>query len=189
MKCGRLKIPVSPSRRDGLTGIFNRPHFMELASSTLENCQVARQEVSLVLCDLDHFKEINDRYGHAEGDAVLKRMVTACQAHLRAADIFARVGGEEFCIMLPGCSAEDARERAEQLRIAISNATDKSRATISASMGVSATRPSGYELHQLMAHADTALYQAKRAGRDCVVVYDPNSIVKQLRPGSASVAP
>lgn len=177
------------SRRDGLTGIFNRPHFMELASSTLETCQVARQDVSLVLCDLDHFKEINDRYGHAEGDAVLKRMVTACQAHLRAADIFARVGGEEFCIMLPGCSVEDARERAEQLRIAISLATDKNRAKISASMGVSATRPSGYDLHQLMAHADHALYQAKRAGRDCVIVYDPSSIVTELRPGNASAAP
>jgi diguanylate cyclase (GGDEF)-like protein len=177
------------SRRDGLTGIFNRPHFMELASSTLETCKVARQDVSLVLCDLDHFKEINDRYGHAEGDAVLKRMVNACQAHLRAADIFARVGGEEFCIMLPGCSIEDARERAENLRLAIANVTDKSRATISASMGVSSTTPSGYDLHQLMAHADTALYQAKRAGRDCVVVYDPNSIVTELRPGSASAAP
>ena len=177
------------SRRDGLTGIFNRPHFMDLASGTLDTCQVARQDVSLVLCDLDHFKEINDRYGHAEGDAVLKRMVTACQAHLRAADIFARVGGEEFCIMLPGCSIEDARDRAEQLRVAISLVSDKSRGTISASMGVSATRPSGYDLHQLMAHADTALYQAKRAGRDCVIVYDPSSIVTELRRGNASAAP
>jgi diguanylate cyclase (GGDEF)-like protein len=174
------------SRRDGLTGIFNRPHFMELAVSTLDNCRKLKQDVSLVLCDLDHFKEINDRYGHAEGDVVLKRMVEACYAHLRSADVFARVGGEEFCVLLPACGAEDARRRAEQLRVAIGAMTGQSRASISASMGVSATAISGYDLNQMMAHADLALYQAKRAGRNCVVVYETNTVITPIRPGSAT---
>jgi diguanylate cyclase (GGDEF)-like protein len=177
------------ARRDGLTGIFNRPHFMELAEGTLENCRKLKQDVALILCDLDHFKLINDRFGHAEGDSVLKRMVAISQSHLRAADIFARVGGEEFCIMLPACGLADARERAEQLRQAIAAANETSRATLSASMGVTATAVSGYELHQLLAHADTALYQAKRSGRNCVVVYDKDSVVKLLRPGALSTAP
>lgn len=176
------------SRRDGLTGIFNRPHFMELAASTLENCQKLKQDVSLVLCDLDNFKQINDKFGHAEGDAVLKYMVSACQTHLRAADIFARVGGEEFCVLLPACGVDDARERAEELRKSIALLTAKSRATISASFGVTGTTLSGYELHQLLAHADTALYQAKRTGRNCVIVYDKDSVISTLRPSSLSAA-
>ncbi|HVF16082.1 MAG TPA: GGDEF domain-containing protein [Steroidobacteraceae bacterium] len=176
------------SRRDGLTGIFNRPHFMESAASTLDHCRKLKQDVSLILCDLDHFKDINDRYGHAEGDAALKRMVEACLAHLRAADVFARVGGEEFCVLLPACGVEDARQRAEQLRVAIGAVGEKSRAAISASMGVSATTTSGYDLNQLMAHADLALYQAKRAGRNCVVIHDVNSVITPIRPGAASAS-
>jgi diguanylate cyclase (GGDEF)-like protein len=177
------------SRRDGLTGIFNRPHFMELAASTLDNCRKLKQDVSVVLCDLDHFKQINDRYGHAEGDSALKRMVDACQKHMRAADIFARVGGEEFCILLPGCGVEDASERAEELRKAIASISETSKAALSASLGVAGTVLSGYELNQLLAHADAALYQAKRTGRDRVVVYNKETTVMPLRVGSASTAP
>ena len=115
-------------------------------------------------------------------------MVDACQKHLRAADIFGRVGGEEFCILLPGCGVDDARERAEELRKSIALISEKSRAVISASFGVTATTLSSYELHQLLAHADSALYQAKRTGRNCVVVYDKDSIVTTLRPSSLSSA-
>jgi diguanylate cyclase (GGDEF)-like protein len=176
------------SRRDGLTGIFNRPHFMESAASTLDHSRKLKQDVSLILCDLDHFKDINDRYGHAEGDAALKRMVAACLVHLRAADVFARVGGEEFCVLLPACGVDDARQRADQLRVAIGAISEKSRAAISASMGVSATTTSGYDLNQLLAHADLALYQAKRAGRNCVVVYDANSVVTPIRSGVFSAS-
>ena len=176
------------SRRDGLTGIFNRPHFMELAASTLENCYKLKQDVSLIVCDLDHFKQINDRFGHAEGDKVLKFMVTACQHQMRAADIFARVGGEEFWILLPACGVSDARERAEELRKAIAELSNTTRATISASFGVTGTPLSGYDLHQLLAHADAALYQAKRAGRDRVVVYDKESVAAQLRQDPLSTA-
>ena len=176
------------SRRDGLTGIFNRPHFMTLAASTLENCHKLKQEVALIVCDLDHFKQINDRFGHPEGDKVLRDMVRACQSHLRAADVFARIGGEEFCILLPACGVDDARERAEELRKAIAALSESNRATVSASFGVTGTERSGYDLHQLLAHADAALYEAKRAGRDHVIVYDKESIAAQLRQDPLSTA-
>ncbi len=159
------------ARRDGLTGIINRPHFMDLASSTLENCRKLQQDVAVILFDLDHFKQINDRFGHAEGDATLKRIVAACQTRMRAADIFARLGGEEFCILLPACNLEDAGERAEELRIAMADLSNAHVAKTSASLGVAGTADSGYDLNQLLAHADHALYQAKHKGRNCVVVY------------------
>jgi diguanylate cyclase (GGDEF)-like protein len=159
------------SRRDGLTGIFNRPHFIELAESLLKSCRQMQQEVCLVLCDLDDFKTINDEYGHAQGDVVLKRTVSACQPHLRATDVFARIGGEEFCILLPGCGLETAQHRAEQLRLAIA-ALDLTGLRITASLGVAGTKYSGYELRQLMVHADQSLYRAKRGGRNRVMLYE-----------------
>jgi diguanylate cyclase (GGDEF)-like protein len=163
------------SEVDGLTGIANRPRFIELAESALDNAQRGHQEVCVMLCDLDHFKSINDRFGHAAGDHVLKQAVVACQVHLRTSDVFGRFGGEEFGIVLPGCSLEDARLRAEQLRLAINGITAGYagvEATVSGSFGIATSRVSGYELRQLLAHADAALYQAKDAGRNRVVVYD-----------------
>jgi diguanylate cyclase (GGDEF)-like protein len=163
------------SRIDGLTGIDNRPYFIVQAERALEASRKLQQEVCVILCDLDHFKSINDRYGHATGDHVLRQAVLSCRTHLRASDLFGRFGGEEFCILLPGCSLADARQRCEQVRAAIATvATDAANpgSTISASFGVAATSSSGYELRQLLAHADAALYRAKFAGRNCVVLYD-----------------
>jgi diguanylate cyclase (GGDEF)-like protein len=163
------------SQLDGLTGICNRPHFIAQTERALEYHRESGQEVCVVLFDLDHFKAINDKYGHATGDFVLKRTVEACRAHLRESDIFARVGGEEFAIFLPGCEVDVARQRAEQLRITIVTTNvypDVAKVTVSASFGVAACSRSGYDLRQLMAHADAALYQAKHAGRNRVVLYD-----------------
>jgi diguanylate cyclase (GGDEF)-like protein len=163
------------SRVDGLTGIDNRPYFIVQAERELDASRKMQQEVCVVLCDLDHFKSINDKYGHATGDQVLRQAVDACRNHLRASDLFGRIGGEEFCILLPGCSLADARQRCEQLRAAIATVTtdgDNPNSTVSASFGVAATASSGYELRQLLAHADAALYRAKYAGRNCVVLYD-----------------
>jgi diguanylate cyclase (GGDEF)-like protein len=160
---------------DGLTGICNRPHFIDRADRALQDHRESGREVCVILCDLDHFKAINDRYGHATGDLVLKRMVEACSALLNDSDIFARVGGEEFAILLPGCEVDEARRRAEQLRstiVATNLYRDVAKLMVSASFGVAASSRSGYELRQLIAHADAALYQAKRAGRNRVVLYD-----------------
>jgi len=179
------------SRLDGLTGICNRPHFIHQAEKELEYNRDGAQEVCVVLFDLDHFKAINDKYGHATGDAVLKRTVEACNAHIRASDIFARVGGEEFAILLPGCEVDAARRLAEQLRVTVA-ATNvyqgAAEAAVSASFGVATSNWSGYELRQLMAHADAALYQAKGAGRNCVVLYDAMDEVAGLVAATANPA-
>lgn len=163
------------SQVDGLTGVANRPHFIELAVGTLAASQKTNQEVCVVLCDLDHFKAINDQYGHAAGDIALKQVVEAFRAHLRPDDVFGRVGGEEFGALLPGCTLEAARERCEQLRRAVADLVlhhEGREIILSASFGVETTASCGYELRQLLANADAALYQAKHAGRNRVVAYD-----------------
>jgi diguanylate cyclase (GGDEF)-like protein len=168
------------SQKDGLTGISNRPHFIDRAERILEVAEKAGQELCVVLCDLDYFKAINDRYGHAAGDQVLRQTVNICQSQLRPTDLFGRFGGEEFAIVLAGCELDVARQRCEQLRHSIASATMPELAlhsNITASFGVASTKTSGYELRLLLAHADTALYQAKRAGRNCVVAYDPKRAV------------
>ena len=163
------------ARRDGLTGIFNRQHFVSEAELQLQYCRKSSRDACLVLIDLDHFKIVNDTHGHAVGDRVLRRAVEACQAHLRSPDIFGRLGGEEFGILLPECTLEQVVARAEQIREAIATAAtgeDAPGIPISASFGVSMTSQCGYELRQLLIHADEALYRAKREGRNRVSVSD-----------------
>lgn len=177
-KTKRLQLHfMRRSQQDGLTGIANRQYFIEQAERALQVSGRTQQDVCVILCDLDQFKAINDKYGHAAGDFVLQQAVIACQAHLRPNDIFGRLGGEEFGILLPGCNAEQARQRSEQLREAIAgiSTTPGLDSGVSASFGVAGTPVSGYELWQLLGHADAALYQAKRAGRNRVAVFDPNN--------------
>lgn len=163
------------ARRDGLTGIFNRQHFVSEAELQLQYCKKSSRDASLILIDLDHFKMVNDTHGHAVGDRVLRRAVEACKAHLRSTDIFGRLGGEEFGILLPECTLEQTAARAEQIRAAIAEAAtsdDAPQVAVSASFGVASSTYSGYELRQLLIHADEALYQAKRDGRNRVNVND-----------------
>lgn len=163
------------ARRDGLTGIFNRQHFISAAEQHLQYCRKSGREACLVLIDLDHFKDVNDTHGHAVGDRVLKRAVEACQAHLRSTDIFGRLGGEEFGIVLPECTLEQVLGRAERVRLAIAAVASGDEApgiTVSASFGVTSTARSGHELRQLLIDADDALYRAKREGRNRVHVSD-----------------
>jgi diguanylate cyclase (GGDEF)-like protein len=163
------------ARRDGLTGIFNRKHFISAAEQQLQYCQKSARHACLVLIDLDHFKLVNDTHGHAVGDRVLKRAVDACQAHLRSTDVFGRLGGEEFGILLPECTLAQVNYRAEQLRAAVAAVSGGDEAVVipvSASFGVAATIRSGYELRQLLIHADSALYRSKREGRNRVSVCD-----------------
>jgi len=167
---------MSASQRDGLTGICNRHHFISQAEEALEAGSRSQQQLCVILCDLDYFKSINDRHGHAMGDFVLRDTVARCQAHLRENETFGRYGGEEFSILLPDCGPEMALERAEKLRAAVAEISAGYGAfepTVSASFGVAATGISGYELRRLLAHADAALYRAKLAGRNRVVLYEP----------------
>lgn len=167
------------ARRDGLTGIFNRQHFIEASGHSLDYCAKSLRDACVVTFDLDHFKEINDTHGHAAGDIVLKRAVAACQAQLRSIDVFGRLGGEEFGILMPDCVPERAADQAELIRQAIAGLCDREDDPIGfpafASFGVSAAHWSGYDLARLLAHADSALYKAKREGRNRVAVYGESS--------------
>lgn len=168
IKRSQLKF-MKLARRDGLTGIFNRQHFVSEAERLLQYCCKSNRDACLVLLDLDHFKLVNDTYGHAVGDRVLKRAVAACQAHLRSTDLFGRLGGEEFGMLLPECSPDRVLARVEQMRAAIaavSTGESGGVVTVSASFGVASAATSGYELRQLMTDADDALYEAKREGRN-----------------------
>ena len=174
IKRSELKF-MKLARRDGLTGIFNHQYFVDAAGQLLQYCAKSGRDACVLVIDLDHFKLVNDAHGHATGDLVLKRAVAACKAHLRSIDIFGRLGGEEFGITLPDCTLEMAMQQAERLRVAIAGiarADDGPGFPVHASFGVAATDFSGYELRQLMAHADSALYQAKREGRNRVVVFN-----------------
>ncbi|GMV29935.1 MAG: hypothetical protein AMXMBFR59_20600 [Rhodanobacteraceae bacterium] len=171
------------SQRDGLTQIANRPHFVDLSLRTLEDCRRSGQEAATILFDLDLFKTINDRYGHATGDEVLRKVVVACGTCLRAGQHFGRMGGEEFAILLVDYGEAQAVALAERLRDAVSAVNADGVLgdfVVSASFGVATTRQGGYELHQLLACADHALYKAKRGGRDRVACYGggqaPNAV-------------
>ena len=163
------------SRRDGLTGILNRQHFMDQAKTLLRERERAGRDVCLILIDLDNFKSVNDSQGHVAGDGVLQCAAAVLQMRMRAIDLFGRLGGEEFGVMLPDCGIATARQRAEDLREAI-GAMDRAETNIpfdvSASFGVACTSVSGYDLRQLLIHADSALYGAKRDGRNRVEAYE-----------------
>jgi diguanylate cyclase (GGDEF)-like protein len=161
------------SRLDGLTGICNRQHFISQAEFALKRARESQQELSIILCDLDHFKAINDRHGHATGDLVLRETVARCRTHLHPREVFGRFGGEEFSILLPASGPETALQRAEELRTAvtaISVGFGSGEFKVSASFGIAATGSSGYDLRRLLADADSALYQAKAAGRNRVLL-------------------
>lgn len=162
---------------DDLTGIFNRRHFSQVARNALRYCQSAKQELSVIMFDLDHFKKINDTYGHACGDWALKKTVRACKSLGRQNDIFARLGGEEFCILLTSCNSLTAQQRAEACRQAIADidTTDSGfEFLITASFGVTSVIHSGFDLEKLLADADSATYTSKRNGRDQVSLFQPD---------------
>ncbi|WP_254063310.1 GGDEF domain-containing protein [Rhodanobacter sp. L36] len=160
------------SRCDGLTGIYNHQHFISEADRVLRLLEKKRIHACLISIDLDHFKEVNDNHGHAMGDAVLKRTVAICQQQLRAADVFGRLGGEEFGVLLHGCSRDQGMEIANRIRVAI-EATPMMEngciVSISASVGLASSDTCGHGLQRLHMEADAALYRAKRAGRNRVI--------------------
>ena len=163
------------ARRDGLTGICNRQHFFDSAQDSLRYCARGSREACVLVMDLDHFKSVNDKHGHAAGDDALKRAVAVCQVLLRSIDVFGRLGGEEFAILLPDCPLVVAQQRAEAMRESIAASRREGDAAadvlVTASFGVAGTQECGYNLATLLASADDALYAAKRAGRNRVEVH------------------
>ncbi|HUB89874.1 MAG TPA: GGDEF domain-containing protein [Dyella sp.] len=163
------------SSLDGLTGIFNHQCFMAEAGRALHLLEKQGSTACLIAIDLDHFKQINDTHGHALGDTVLKRTVAICRQHLRPRDLFGRLGGEEFCILLPDCHRDQGMAIADHIRTALEAAlieVDSGVIAFSASLGVACTDICGYELPRLCRDADAALHRAKRAGRNRVMAAD-----------------
>lgn len=159
---------------DQLTGISNRYHFNNQAKLALDYCESNAKPVALILFQLDNFTAINDAHGQETGDWLLQRIVLTCRNFMRNNDVFGRIGGEEFVLVLPSCLTDKAMLLAEICRDAISSITKNDNAqplSISASFGVTGSDTSGYQLKQLLADADIAMYQAKAAGRNQVVVF------------------
>jgi diguanylate cyclase (GGDEF)-like protein len=153
---------------DSLTGLANR---RELSSALVrEAARTARtkEPLSLAVIDIDHFKEINDTFGHPAGDEVLRQVAAAMARNVRDVDLVARYGGEEFAIVLPNCASDGALAVVERVRAAVGSAATVTKVTVSAGIATSLGEETNGE--GLMAAADGALYASKRAGRDRVTL-------------------
>jgi diguanylate cyclase (GGDEF)-like protein len=174
---------------DSLTGISNRGHFREQAEAHLARCKTSGKEAAMVLLDLDNFKRINDRYGHATGDWALKHVAAACKAACREGDLFGRLGGEEFAILSCGGDLHSAERIAQQCRENLATIDTASigedAAAITASFGCATTRRCGHSFENLFMHADRAMYRAKAEGRDRICSHEENRPVAVRLPMNA----
>jgi diguanylate cyclase (GGDEF)-like protein len=161
------------SMRDPLTGLFNRRYLDETMERELQRARREGAPIGAILLDIDHFKRLNDTYGHEAGDYVLERTGELLAHATRGSDIACRFGGEEFALILPGASLENTRKRAEAIRAsfeALDLVYDGQRlAPLSLSAGVSALAPGAPDWSPLLHHADKALYAAKEGGRNRVI--------------------
>ena len=162
---------------DGLTGMHTRRHFFELAERELNRARRFQHPVSAIMLDLDHFKQVNDTYGHAVGDQVLRVVAERCGESIRDIDILGRYGGEEFAVILPGTDLPGAQTMAERLRRSVADApipTDKGDLTVTISLGVASSAQGQDDdekgVAALLNRADAAMYAAKQAGRNRVAV-------------------
>ena len=157
---------------DSLTGVNNRHHFLELAREELLRAKRYNRSLALLMLDLDHFKNVNDSYGHHTGDKVLQEFSQACLAAIRETDCFGRLGGEEFAVLLVETSVQDARRVAERIRSRVEEMTilaggQTIKTTVS--VGLTTLEPADVYFKEIMQRADQALYAAKNAGRNQVV--------------------
>lgn len=158
---------------DGLTGIFHHQHFMGETARVLRALEKRSSEGCLVFIDLDHFKQVNDTHGHAVGDAVLRHVVAACRGELRKGDLFGRLGGEEFGVLLVDMPRWKGAALAEHLRLVLAASPlvmDEVVVSFSASIGLACTETAGYDWQRLCRASDAALYRAKHRGRNCVAI-------------------
>jgi two-component system, cell cycle response regulator len=157
---------------DGLTGAFNKRHFLDRVPAEIAYARRHRTPLTLLMFDVDHFKQVNDRYGHIAGDYVLAQIAQIVTGTLRAEDLFARYGGEEFAVLCRGVPIEKASVLAERIRAKVETFLFEHhghRIPVTVSIGVALFVDHAEAVTQLVADADAALYAAKRAGRNCVV--------------------
>ena len=156
-------------RTDPLTTAANRRAFNEILSQEFSRFKRSQKEYALIMIDLDHFKSINDQHGHSVGDQVLIEVTERCKDNIRVHDILARLGGEEFCILLPYTDSDQAKKVAERLREKIEIKpiiVDGLRVKVTISVGISLVSSGDEDGHQAMERADQKLFQAKESGRN-----------------------
>lgn len=159
--------------QDALTDLHNRRHFVDMVDKEIARATRHQRELSMCIIDVDLFKPINDRYGHISGDDVLRQIAGILGRHVRSDDYAARIGGEEFAVLLPECGTDAAYGFAERLREAIGAAVFKpgdEPQSITVSVGVTALNPGRDTCSRMMAAADAALYRAKSLGRNRVCI-------------------
>jgi diguanylate cyclase (GGDEF)-like protein len=159
------------SRHDALTGLFNRRALEEALDAQLQRSLRNGEAFALMMIDIDHFKSINDRHGHAAGDKALKQLSSVLRTGVRETDRVARFGGEEFVVLLPDTALVDARPLAERLREQVASqplVQPNLKLSLTVSIGVAEWRPGSDDATRLMMRADAALYRAKQGGRDRV---------------------
>lgn len=169
-KSQEIQTQLSAAFSDPLTSVANRPAFDYELSRRIQEWQRQKTPVSLVILDVDHFKRLNDTYGHPAGDEVLKLLARTLESTVRQMDLVARYGGEEFCVVLPNSGESRAKEAAERLRQTIADRpfkVDGTELSITVSVGVSCILAND-DAASLLKRSDLALYESKRAGRNCV---------------------
>ncbi|BDX06610.1 diguanylate cyclase [Planctobacterium marinum] len=158
---------------DSLTGSFNRRHFIEVANTEMSRSMRSGRPLGIMMIDIDHFKAINDRYGHSAGDEALKKVVKTCMDTLRPGDIFGRLGGEEFAVILPDTDIQLSANVAERLRSSVEQLSIESpphQFSVTLSIGVCSYTGNEHTLEHLLHVADQGLYRAKREGRNRVLI-------------------
>jgi len=174
---------------DGLTGLVNHRTFQERFSAMLGRADRHSFRVAMLLTDIDHFKKVNDTYGHPTGDAVLKRVAAILKASARKIDIVARYGGEEFALVLEGTDRAGARQLAERIREEVSAQTfesSKGPFKVTLSLGVAVYADDGKAKQDVISCADKALYAAKHAGRNRTVCH--GEVVREVPPQALKAA-
>lgn len=161
------------SHTDGLSGLNNRRFWEESVFREYERHKRSGAPLSMVMIDIDHFKQVNDEYGHMAGDEVIREISKLFTEYTRISDIVGRYGGEEFAVILPDTKLEDAMLFAERMRLAVQFlSVQPYRVRCTISLGVAEVNPNTHKYQQLIELADQALYQAKRNGRNIAVAYE-----------------
>jgi diguanylate cyclase (GGDEF)-like protein len=186
----RLHTTVNEqAQRDPLTGAYNHGTLIDRLQAAIGKAQAERGTVALIMLDLDSFKQYNDNYGHMVGDDVLRSTVEAIQGHLKSSDVVGRWGGEEFGVILPGVSREQARAIAERIRQTVAghelrDTHNRIIPTATASLGIALYPEDAVGIEELIHRADSALYQAKARGRNCIAEWAEKGLSQEPVPAT-----
>lgn len=164
---------------DSLTGVYTRRQMLEFGNNELKRFLRTEHSLSLLMLDIDHFKKINDTYGHSVGDGALKHFAEVCKSSLRTTDIIGRIGGEEFVIIMPDTTEEEGYSVAERIRMRIAETPffiddTETRIVLTVSIGLYQFTKDDRSFEHALSKADSALYEAKGAGRNNVVIFKEN---------------